>query len=478
MDGTILGGLLNNWAAILLLFLALSAVVTYALKKAFNAKTFYVASMVKTKKANNLFKKFSRHKKIISFVSVAGLIIGFGAIAVDYYFGKSLSRGKRLMLFFFSAALLYAFFSIFFGGLMANNPLSRDLAVWFGIVFAFTGSAGFVVSSLLMQAADIIIKFSQGIRPCPGVAPVIPGVQVPNVPIFIPVHAWVSILIILVVHEGFHGITALKEKIRLKSSGLLLFGFLPIGAFVEPNEIGLKKSGPKKQLKVYSAGPAANIFSMAFFFLLILFGYFFFFIPFVAPWATAIEKQAYSGVKIVRVDQNFSFCGEFYESPSYGVLDANSRILAVNGAEISTLSDFERQIIFNRGDPLTLRLESPSGEITEKTVAPTEIGWHGFTASKIPNPDYAKPREFVFFEETAAFLDSFFGWLIILSLLIALINFLPVEPFDGGKIAKIIFPSYLGFWNAPAKRKEKIVGRIFVYFILILVIINALPLFF
>ena len=56
-----------------------------------------------------------------------------------------------------------------------------------------------------------------------GVAPIIPGV---DIPLFAGI---ISIAILLIIHEFSHGILAKKAKVKLKEIGLLVFGFIPIG---------------------------------------------------------------------------------------------------------------------------------------------------------------------------------------------------------------------------------------------------------
>ena len=66
----------------------------------------------------------------------------------------------------------------------------------------------------------------------PTVSLVVPGVEVPGSPIFIPLLAGlIAIATVLIVHEFSHGILSRVEKININSIGLLLFAIIP-GAFV------------------------------------------------------------------------------------------------------------------------------------------------------------------------------------------------------------------------------------------------------
>ncbi len=74
------------------------------------------------------------------------------------------------------------------------------------------------------------------------------------------------------VHEGGHGIVALSSGIPVGSCGLVLFGPLPIGAFVEPDEEKLEKSEVAKKNAVLLAGSGFNaVFAILCFFIIFAF---------------------------------------------------------------------------------------------------------------------------------------------------------------------------------------------------------------
>ncbi|OYT68055.1 MAG: hypothetical protein B6U65_00825 [Candidatus Wolframiiraptor sp. EX4484-121] len=64
--------------------------------------------------------------------------------------------------------------------------------------------------------------------------------------------------IVLITHEGMHGLVARLEKIRLKSTGLFLAFIFP-GGFVEPDEEEFNKAPPKTKMRVAAAGSFANL---------------------------------------------------------------------------------------------------------------------------------------------------------------------------------------------------------------------------
>ena len=89
----------------------------------------------------------------------------------------------------------------------------------------------------------------------PGSILLLPGIN-PVLPI---VYGWIAIVFAIAVHEGAHGVIARNVGLNVKSSGLLFFLFIPIGAFVDVDEEQIKKAKPRNALKVMAAGVGANI---------------------------------------------------------------------------------------------------------------------------------------------------------------------------------------------------------------------------
>jgi membrane-associated protease RseP (regulator of RpoE activity) len=89
----------------------------------------------------------------------------------------------------------------------------------------------------------------------PGSILLLPGIN-PILPI---VYGWVALVCAVAVHEGAHGVVARNSGLTVKSSGLLFFLFVPIGAFVDVDEEQLKKAEPRASLRVMAAGVGANV---------------------------------------------------------------------------------------------------------------------------------------------------------------------------------------------------------------------------
>jgi membrane-associated protease RseP (regulator of RpoE activity) len=89
----------------------------------------------------------------------------------------------------------------------------------------------------------------------PGAILLLPGIN-PMLPI---VYGWIAIVCAIVIHEGAHGVLARNVGLKVKSSGLLFFLFVPIGAFVDVDEDQIKKARSRSSLKVMAAGVGGNI---------------------------------------------------------------------------------------------------------------------------------------------------------------------------------------------------------------------------
>jgi membrane-associated protease RseP (regulator of RpoE activity) len=321
------------------------------------------------------------------------------------------------------------------------------------------------------------MNYFTGIKSCPGVAPLIPGVEIPGVPITAPMHAWLSLFLIILIHEGAHGITAFANKIKVKSTGLVLLGFLPIGAFVEPPEEEfnkLSKKKPLRVLKVLSAGPAANLLALLVIILLIT-GFSFATIALFSGWAVPIKENLVIGAQITEVQEFTELCGQKYETQAFGKIDANSLIISINGREIHSTTEVIMEL--NSSDSAEFELINPKGKTYTVELEKNKAGTYGIMIEDIRNPDYEPPEEYLMFSQATNFFLEFMSWFFLLNLLLAIINFMPFAIFDGGRIAGILLLPYFSFIKKTDEEKEKLIKKILTNAILVLLIINALPLF-
>lgn len=463
----------------ILAFLAVSAAITLLIKKFTKADTYYIISLIRTQRPLAFFDRMARHSRFLDVFASLGLVLGFGALAVDFLYGRKMPVYRRIALFVVSFAslssLIYAADSAF------GNFLSRSVLVGtaFPVVvasFGLLGLSGFTLLAMLLQAYDIVAKYMIGSRSCPGVAPLVPGVEIPGVPITPPLHAWISLLIILVAHEGMHGILGRRHGFRIKSTGVLLLGFLPIGAFVEPEESELKREPvDEKVLSFLSAGPMANIALMVVAGI-VLMGVASAFAPLTERLYPGIQDNLFSGVKVAGVLEQGSFCGSVYPSPAFGVLMEGDIIKKIGGMEVKGLKDFFALVQGDRFSEKAFTVER-GGKEFDVALAPNAMGQFGVRLEAMRNTSLEIPGSFYYYGFAFSFVADFLYWLLLLNFLVASINFLPMHPFDGGRIAKIIFAPYFAFLKMSKEDTQRVIEKALLIAVLALILINALPLF-
>ena len=126
-----------------------------------------------------------------------------------------------------------------------------------GVFFCFSASV-YIVYFLIERLAGFIMAPAS----MPPLGLVLPtaaatGTIAPGV-FLVPFWHWIiSIAVLVLVHEGLHGVMSAMEKTRIKSLGVGILAILPL-AFVEPDEKQLEKKGSWAQLRVFAAGSWAN----------------------------------------------------------------------------------------------------------------------------------------------------------------------------------------------------------------------------
>lgn len=164
---------------------------------------------------------------------------------------------------------------------------TTNTGMLFSAILVLAG--GFALSafaSLVTYAGVILLTFvntyffgtNEFAQISPGATLLLPGINIPFV------EGIFALALLLMVHEGAHAILSKVARVRLLSSGVVLFGIIPIGAFVEPDEEILKKQNIEKQTRILVAGSTANFFLSFFAFLI-----FYFFLLLIAPYKDTIS---------------------------------------------------------------------------------------------------------------------------------------------------------------------------------------------
>lgn len=116
-------------------------------------------------------------------------------------------------------------------------------AVLFLLMMYMLVVALMAIPSRMASGASIGIEYALAI---PGLNPVLPLT-----------YGIVALIIAMVVHELGHGIQARANGARVDSSGLL-YGVVPLGAFVEPNQEDMESKPRRAQMDMYTAGISVN----------------------------------------------------------------------------------------------------------------------------------------------------------------------------------------------------------------------------
>ncbi|MGD1054649.1 MAG: site-2 protease family protein, partial [Nitrososphaerales archaeon] len=152
---------------------------------------------------------------------------------------------------------------------LGKNRISKP-AGWF-LLYLMPVAAGI---GLFLFLAEFLVIFSPtaqqvgvAVRSVTPLAYLgLPGIN-PYLPI---VDGWLALVFAMVVHEGAHGVVARSRGLPVKSSGLLFFLVIPIGAFVDIDEGALKLAKARDSGLVLADGAGIN-FLFGILFLLLLF---------------------------------------------------------------------------------------------------------------------------------------------------------------------------------------------------------------
>jgi membrane-associated protease RseP (regulator of RpoE activity) len=416
------------------------------------------------KYVNRLAQKY---RKPLNYLSIFGIVTGFGPFGIDYLIKEKASKTKRIFIFIISAIIFSIATFYLANDMFFNNPLIPKFIGYFIVALTgFMGLSGFILGALIFSAYDIISKLFVGKVACPGIGLVIPGVKIPKSNFNIPWYGWIILIGAAFIHEFSHGIMLRVAKIKLKSMGVMLLGILPLGAFVEPDEDNFKKIDNKKKLKMYAAGPTSNLLIAIVFFIIYLL-----ILSPITNYTTKIDNQRELGLVVNSVTPTSEICGSVFENPAYGKLEKNDLLLTVNGATIESKNDLKNAVKDDYENEFVVKNLDTNLTRTEY-IKTNELGNIGFTADIKVDKTIPIPKEYNFYK----LLSLIVFWIVMLNFILATTNFLPTIPFDGGYMAQIVFSGYLHKKNNEEKRMKKIMW-FFIYLTIILALLNVIPYF-
>jgi membrane-associated protease RseP (regulator of RpoE activity) len=453
-------GSLSIYLRVALAFAALM-ISGLAIQRVMGLDGGYGLYMVGSKKGLKTIDAVSKnHRKFWDAMAIWGLTLGFGLLAYPLLKGRIDRRVFALGILstIFIAIFVQPYFSVAFqfinmpklqtavssqaSSLQSEAGLIAYALLALTVIFGFSG---YIFVSILANAASILIgiaqfliSFSSGVtntstlsNQIPGIAPIIPGWNIPLVA------GIASLAMLLIINEFSHGVLSRMAKVKLKSIGLLLFGIIPIGGYVEPDEKMVKRLDSQKQTRIFSAGIAANFMATIFFFALL-----FLVLNYIAPHAYPY------GVVVTGTTLGY---------PANGVLKVGMQILQWKGIAINNISDLVRAGIQSKpGSAVLVVTDSgafvfnavPQAGNSSRGVIGVELGYQ--PVIKTP---YAKAVYFIY---------TLLALSMLLNFLVAVVNLLPIPGFDGWRI-----------YQANIKSKK------FVLFLAAVVVagivINALP---
>ena len=247
-----------------------------------------------------------------------------------------------------------------------------------------------------------------------------------------------SIPIVLVMHEGAHGIVAALEKIKIKTGGFAIFIAMFAG-FVEPDEEEFEKAKKISKLRVIGAGATSNVLFAIVLGIIMLtnpvFGMIIESIPLFGEPILNTFYELSSGVLILSTMENSG-------AEQAGLL-GNDIITSINDIPIRGPADFP---ILDPGDTATVSIlrDGQEMEFGVEIMSSPDDPERGLIGIMRDNSIPYKPvMNFIDWSNVDFNISMFLLWLWMISFFIGIINMLPLPILDGGKFIHIIIDKRL-----------------------------------
>jgi len=241
-----------------------------------------------------------------------------------------------------------------------------------------------------------------------------------------------SIPIVLVIHEGAHGIVATLEKIRIKTGGFAIFIAMFAG-FVEPDDEEFNKAKKISKLRVIGAGATSNvIFALVLGGILLTNPFFAMVLP--EPLLSTFYDLP-DGVLILSIIENSG-------AEKAGLLP-NDIITSINGILILSPLDFQKaKLIPGETANVSVLREGKILQFSVEVTPSPEDPKKGLIGIMRDNSFAYKPiLNFIQWNDPG--VSMFLLWLWMISFFIGIINMLPLPILDGGKFIHTIIDKKL-----------------------------------
>jgi membrane-associated protease RseP (regulator of RpoE activity) len=309
---------------------------------------------------------------------------------------------------------------------------------------------------------------------------ILPGVDIPGSPIFIPLgYGIIALMTVMVIHEFGHGIISRVEGVRIKSIGVLLLAVLP-GAFVEPDEEDIKKSKRISKLRIYAAGSVFNLALAAVSLIIVIF----ITLMTISSLSLGIPGISVPGTNlktapITLLNENGPIFPTFHtdgveissvvpKSPADGILQQGMIIQSINGIQTSDINNY-LQVVNQTKIGETLTFKTDQGILSVKAGVNPNNSTRGYIGIRsqdhlIVNSNVAKTfgHQIPWFVYS---LNDLFTWIFILNFAVGTFNLLPMKPLDGG----LILEELLGY-KLSENRVKKIITPLSYVLILIIAV--------
>ena len=236
----------------------------------------------------------------------------------------------------------------------------------------------------------------------PGVAPLLPGL---DLPFFAGI---ATFIILLTVHEFSHGVLARMAKVKLKEIGVLMFGAIPVGAYVEPDDKQVKKLKAQVQNRILIAGIAANLLLGIITFILLLI------------FATHVLPQV--------MTTTLTVSALVPNSPAAGVIPLGAHVLSWNNISVGKGFNLS-QIAADRKPFSAVNLVTNKGNFSVTTNATGKIG--------VFLSEGSAPIQGSIVSAIAYFLYVVLSLSFLFNLLVGIANLLPIPGLDGWQIYQL-----------------------------------------
>jgi membrane-associated protease RseP (regulator of RpoE activity) len=325
-------------------------------------------------------------------------------------------------------------------------------------------------------------------------------------PPFYALYFIAAILIVATVHEFAHGIFARRYGVRIKSTGFAFLKFFPaiFGAFVEQEEKDMEKTKKFEQMSILSAGVFANVIVgvLAFILLIVFFNLAF------APSGAVFYDYVYEVVPIAGITSiaNITLENPDYEqvieilnntnngglveiksggknyvgirgfvsgSEEYLALYRNlpainsglkGILVEIDGVKANTFEEL-REVLLKHSPGETVSIKNGKGETFEFELAEhpnaeglpylgiTNLNQRKGLLGSMTHYLSALQQKNLYLKNNSYYAPSFYGaefwyyllwWIVMINVLVALFNMLPLGILDGGRFFYLTFLSLTG----------------------------------